>query len=442
MSGSNGCKIVVTALVVALIMGGLGFVSGFLTHTVLVADQRTGVEVSPTAPEVAVVPPPEPTITVEEEAQVPTPTFEPEPGPVPTLTIPAPTGSDFDLFWEAWNLIQRDYYGDLPTEEEMVYGALRGAMNTLDDPFTAFIEPRVAAINREDDSGSFDGIGAYVSMQDGRLLIVSTFKGQPAEDAGLQRGDIVLQVDDTPIENMSIYEAISLIRGPSGTTVRLTILRPDQEPFEVEIVRASIEIPVVEYEMRPDGLAYVSLFDFSSDATDKLADALRELLRQDPKGLILDLRGNPGGWLNEAVLTTGLFLPQNTLVLIERFKDQTERPYFSPNRPVTTDLDMVVLVDGGSASASEIVAGALQDRDRAVLIGETTFGKGSVQLPHELSNGAELRVTVARWFTPNDRAIHGEGLEPDIAVEITSDDLDAGLDPQLARAVEYLLNGQ
>jgi len=441
MSGSNGCKILVTALVVAVIMGGLGFVSGFLTHTVLVADVRTGVEVAPTPLEEAMVPLPEPTDgSVENELQQPEPTAEPE--PAPTIPIPTSTGAEFDLFWEAWDLIQRDYYGDLPTEQDLVYGAIRGAVETLDDPFTAFIEPEVAAINREDDTGSFEGIGAYVSMEDGYLRIVSTFKGQPAEAAGLQRGDIVLEVDDTPIENMSVYEAIALIRGPSGTEVRLTILRADQEPFEVEIVRASIDIPVVEYEMRPDGLAYVSLTEFSSDASAKLEAALEELLEQDPEGLILDLRGNPGGWLNEAVLTTGLFLPQNSLVLIERFKDQTERPYFSSNVPVSTDVPMVVLVDGGSASASEILAGALQDAGRAVLIGETTFGKGSVQWPHELSNGAELRVTVARWFTPDDRAIHGEGLEPDITVELTNEDLEAERDPQLERAVEYLLNGQ
>jgi len=441
MSGSNGCKILVTALVVAVIMGGLGFVSGFLTHTVLVADVRTGVEVAPTPLEEAMVPLPEPTDgSVENELQQPEPTAEPE--PAPTIPIPTSTGAEFDLFWEAWDLIQRDYYGDLPTEQDLVYGAIRGAVETLDDPFTAFIEPEVAAINREDDTGSFEGIGAYVSMEDGYLRIVSTFKGQPAEAAGLQRGDIVLEVDDTPIENMSVYEAIALIRGPSGTEVRLTILRADQEPFEVEIVRASIDIPVVEYEMRPDGLAYVSLTEFSSDASAKLEAALEELLEQDPEGLILDLRGNPGGWLNEAVLTTGLFLPQNSLVLIERFKDQTERPYFSSNVPVSTDVPMVVLVDGGSASASEILAGALQDAGRAVLVGETTFGKGSVQWPHELSNGAELRVTVARWFTPDDRAIHGEGLEPDITVELTNEDLEAERDPQLERAVEYLLNGQ
>jgi len=165
-------------------------------------------------------------------------------------------------------------------------------------------------------------------------------------------------------------------------------------------------------------------------------------LLENPKGLILDLRGNPGGWLNEAVLVAGLFLPRDAVVLIERSKDGSERLYTTPASPIAPDIPLVVLVDGGSASASEIVAGALQDYKRAVLIGELTFGKGSVQWPEELSNGAELRVTVARWFTPNDRAIHGKGLEPDIAVEVTAEDVEAGRDPQLERAAVYLLSGQ
>jgi carboxyl-terminal processing protease len=439
MSDSTGCKVLVTALVVAIVMGGLGFAVGFLTHTVLVAD-------APFAASTALIPA---TSTPAPVGDVPSPlpgTVEPAPTPeptaVPTVKIPDSTGASFDLFWEAWDLIQRDYYGALPTEEDMTYGAIRGAVNTLGDPFTAFLEPRVAEINREDDTGTFEGIGAYVSMRDGRLYIVSTFPGQPAEKAGLRRNDIVLEVDETPIENMSIYEAITLIRGPADTTVRLTILREGEEPFEVEIVRASIDIPVVEATLREDGLAYVQLLEFSADASVKLSDAVKQMLSQDSTGLILDLRGNPGGWLNEAVLVSGLFLPEKELVLIERFKDGSERPYTTPNEPVALDIPMVVLVDGGSASASEIVAGALQDHDRAMLIGEKTFGKGSVQWPHELSNGAELRVTVARWFTPADRAIHGEGLEPDITVELTQEDLEAELDPQLDRAVEYLLTGQ
>jgi carboxyl-terminal processing protease len=436
MSDSTGCKVVATAIIVAIIMGGLGFATGFLTHSVLAADT------SGTASTVLV----EITSTPSVPEGLPTPTApaegSTEPSAAPTMEIPAETGGTFDLFWEAWDLIQQDFYGDLPTEEELTYGAIRGALNTLDDPFTAFIEPQTAAITREDASGSFEGIGAYVTMSDGRLEIVSTFEGQPAEEAGLRRGDIVLQVDDTVIENMSIYEAITLIRGPAGTPVHLTVLREGENPFEIEIIRARIDIPVVESEMLEDGIIYLRLREFSTDASVKLADAIEELRDQNPRGLILDLRGNPGGFLNEAILTTGLFLPKGEEILIERLKDGSERRFEAPDEPVAPDIPMVVLVDGGSASASEILSGALQDHSRAVLIGETTFGKGSVQLPHELSNGAELRVTIARFFTPNDRAIHGEGLEPDIVVPLTAEDLEAELDPQLDRAIEYLLTGQ
>jgi carboxyl-terminal processing protease len=422
-------------------MGGLGFATGFLTHSVMVAgapfpDATISFETTSAPSESEALP------TADLPAEDSSGSQSTEPAPAPTIEIPAETGAAFDLFWEAWDLIQADFYGDLPTEEEMTYGAIRGAVNTLDDPFTAFIEPETAAINREDDGGTFEGIGAYVSMDDGRLTIVNTFEEQPADRAGLRRGDIVIQVDDTPIENMSIYEAITLIRGPAGTPVRLTILREGVEPFEVEIVRARIDIPVVEAEMREDGVAYVRLRDFSSDASAKLAQATEELLAQNPKGLILDLRGNTGGWLHESILTAEVFLPAGRLVLIERLKDGTQRTFETTQQPVAPDIPMVVLVDGGSASASEIVAGALQDQSRAVLIGEKTFGKGSVQIPHKLSNGAEMRVTIARWFTPDDRAIHGEGLEPDIEVELTLEDLDAELDPQLDRAIEYLINGQ
>jgi carboxyl-terminal processing protease len=442
MSDSSGCKIAFLAILIAIITGGLGFAAGYTTHAIQVAVTATtavttNVQVTPTAAEAV-----EPTAMLAEPPSSPSPGATAGPTPAPTIEIPLPTGKPFDLFWEAWSLIQQDYYGDLPSEDEVVYGAIRGAINTLDDPFTGFLEPDIATIEREDQSGAFEGIGAYVTMSDGQLSIVSTFKDQPAEKAGLRRGDIVLKVDDTPIENMSIYEAISLIRGPAGTSVRLTILREGQESFEVEITRARIDIPVVESQLREDGIAYVSLYDFSSDASTKLADAIQGLLAQNPKGLILDLRGNPGGFLNEAVLTTGLFLPKDQVVVSERYKDAPPQVIQNPIEPVAPDIPMVILVDGGSASASEIVAGALQDDGRAVLVGEKTFGKGCVQLRYELSNGSELRVTIARWFTPNGRAIHGEGLEPDIAVAITQQDLDAELDPQLDRAVEYLLTGK
>ncbi|MBN1135822.1 MAG: S41 family peptidase [Anaerolineae bacterium] len=423
MANSNGCKVVLL-LVLAVLIGSAGFASGFVVRWITMPDRA-----------VVVV---EPQDTAAPTAQPLTPTRE-----EPTMTPPvAGDEQGLELFWEVWQIIQGEYYGDLPNQDELTYGAIRGAVNTLGDPYTAFVEPQVAAIMREDQSGSFEGIGALVSMDDGILSIVSVYEDQPAQKAGLRGGDVIAQVDGTPIENMSIYEAISLIRGPAGTTVRLKILRKGEEAFEVEIVRAKIDIQLVQSEMRDDGIGYVWLFQFDNTATAKLANEIDELLAQNPKGLILDLRGNPGGLLNESILTAGLFLPQDTEVLIERFKDGTERPYTTSDGPIAPDIPLVVLVDVGSASASEIVAGALQDYGRAVLIGDKTFGKGSVQLLHELSNGSELRVTVARWFTPKGRAIHGEGLDPDIEVVVTREDIDAERDPQLDRAIEYLLTGK
>jgi carboxyl-terminal processing protease len=384
----------------------------------------------PSSPESPTENPPDPTV---------------ESVPPPTIEIPEQTGGSFDLFWEAWEIIQQDFYGELPDEEEMTYGAIRGATGALDDPYTAFIDPAAAEHRRQTDGGSYEGIGALVSMEEGRLTIVEPFEGGPADTAGLRADDIVLQVDETPIENMSIYEAIALILGPAGTEVRLTILREGEEPLEVTVVRDQIDIPVVEYELLPEGIGYISMFDFSTEASAKLAGAIEALQAQNPAGLILDLRGNPGGYLHESVLTAGLFLPQDSVVLIERTNEEEVilRPEdYGAREPLAADIPLVVLVNGGSASASEIVAGALQDYCRAVLIGEQTFGKGSVQLVHQLSNGAELRVTKARWFTPNDNAINGEGLEPDLVVELTAEDAEADLDPQLARAIELLLTGQ
>ena len=442
MSNSTGCKVLATALIVAIIMGSLGFASGYLAYAI--RDTGTEDALSTVIVEVTSTPG---AVDNSSSPDSPTQALPPttEPAPRPTIEIPEPTGASFDLFWEAWEIIQQDFYGELPDEEEMTYGAIRGATGALDDPYTAFIDPAAAEHRRQTDGGSYEGIGALVSMQEGRLIIVEPFEGGPAYTAGVRAEDIVLQVDETPIENMSIYEAIALILGPAGTEVQLTILREGEEPLEVTVIRDEINIPTIEYELLPEGIGYISLFDFSTDATSKLASAIETLLAQNATGLILDLRGNPGGYLHEAVLTAGLFLPQDKVVLIERTNEEQVilRPvdYRAPD-PIAADIPMVVLVNGGSASASEIVAGALRDHGRAVLIGEQTFGKGSVQLVHQLSNGAELRVTKARWFTPNDYAIHGEGLEPDIVVELTQEDAEADLDPQLARAIEFLLTGQ
>jgi carboxyl-terminal processing protease len=347
---------------------------------------------------------------------------------------------EFAVFWEAWHLIETEFYGELPSMQEVTYGAIRGVLVALGDDGTSFIDPEHAAIMREDITGSFEGIGAVVNMlPNGRLIIVEPLPGRPAAQAGLQQGDLVLQVDDTPIQNMTLLEAVSLIRGPEGTSVRLTILRQGmKEPFEVTIVRARIELEVVESRMLDDDIAYVRLTEFNAKATKELKEALRELMAQEPKGLIFDLRSNPGGFLQTSVEVTSQFL-DGGLVLIEKGRGDLEKEYPVESGGLATEVPLVVLVNVGSASASEIVAGAIQDSGRGILVGERTFGKGSVQLPHTLSDGSELRVTIARWFTPKDREIQGIGIIPDIEVEMTLEDLEAGRDPQLERAVEYLL---
>ncbi len=364
-------------------------------------------------------------------------------------TRPAPVAaaseepSEFAVFWEAWHLIENEFYGDLPTMQEVTYGAIRGVLTAIGDDGTSFIDPEHAAIMREDITGGFEGIGAVVNMlPNGRLIIVEPLQGRPAIQAGIQRGDLVLKVDDTPIQNMTLTEAVSLIRGPAGTTVRLTILRKGvREPFEVAIVRERIEIEVVESRMLDDDIAYVRLTEFNAKATRELREALRELMAQEPKGLIFDLRSNPGGFLQTSVEVTSQFLDEG-LVLTEKGRGSLEEEYPVESGGLATEVPLVVLVNVGSASASEIVAGAIQDSGRGILVGERTFGKGSVQLPHTLSDGSELRVTIARWFTPKGREIQGIGILPDIEVEITQEDLEAGKDPQLERAVEYLLTGR
>ncbi len=387
-----------------------------------------------------------------EEAR-PQPTAPPRSGALPSTDM-ATTGSqpgnepdrlpeqpkEFRVFWEAWRALQQDYYGELPSNQEMTYGAIRGVLELLDDENTTFLDPQSAEFFSVDLTGTFEGIGARVDLAPGGgVLIVEPFEGQPAYEAGIQRGDIIVEVDGQDVTDLPLSDAIQLIRGPKGTKVRLLIKRSGEpDLIEIEVVRDRIEIPIVESKMLDHGIAYLKLGEFNGRSPELVRRALRELLRQKPKGLILDLRGNPGGFLDAAVEIGSQFVGKGN-ILIERFKDGKAQEY--PARPggLATDIPLAVLVNDGSASASEIVAGAIQDAGRGPLIGVTTFGKGSVQVPHRLSDGSMLRVTIARWFTPKGRGIDGIGLEPDIVVERTLEDRAAGRDPQLDRAVEYLL---
>ena len=372
---------------------------------------------------------------------------EQETTPMSTLVpVPTPANEDektFALFWEVWDLVQRNFYGALPSMQQVTYAAIRGMLSTLGDDYTAFLEPEVAAVIQEDATGEFEGIGAFVDVdEEGKIVLVGIFEEGPAEQAGLLKGDRVLEVDGVSVVGRTLYEAIGLIRGPAGSAVTLLVERAETAaPFEVTVTRARLEIAITESEMRNDGIGYIRLYEFSAPASQRMQAGLRELLSQEPRAIIFDLRGNPGGWLDQAVEVTDLFLDDG-VILYERWSDGKEQVLEARPGDVAEEVPLVVLVDGGSASASEIVAGALQDQERATLIGEHTFGKGSVQRPFTLSDGSELRVTAALWFTPDDRAIHGQGLLPDIEVLWPEEGVEPDADPQLERAVEYILTGK
>lgn len=355
---------------------------------------------------------------------------------------------DMEIFWEAMNLLERDFFGEIPPGQERAYGAIRGVLDQLDDPNTSFMTPEQAQNFLESMEGSFEGIGATVEWVEerGAVRLVEPFENQPAWNAGLRRNDLVIAIDGEPVSEMvDLTEAISKIKGPKGSSVVLTIERPStDETFDVTVVRDVIQIPIVFTDSygADNEIGYIRLSRFSDDAGRRVRDAVRDATRRDLRGLIFDLRGNPGGLLREAVRVSSVFL-EDERVLIERFSDGKEQIYETEGEAdVDSQLPIVVLVNEGSASASEIVAGALQDSGRAVLIGTTTFGKGSVQLPHTLSDGSLMRVTIARWYTPADRSIDGTGLEPDIVVEVTPEQDEADEDPQLDRAIELLETGQ
>lgn len=352
------------------------------------------------------------------------------------------TAFDYEALQTVLDLLDKQFYGEIPDGQTLAYGAIRGMLLTLDDPYTSFIDPQISAIMNEDASGHFEGIGAMVNMrEDGYLEIASLISGQPAEAAGILPGDLILAVGEQSIVGLGLYEAISYIRGPAGTDAILKIARSDEaEPIIITVTRARIEMPIVEYEMLEHDIAYISLTEFDATAAERVEKALQELLKENPAGLIFDLRSNPGGWLDQAIKVSDVFLDKG-LVAIERDSSGGEQKFYSYNGDMGEDIPLVVLVNGGSASASEIVAGALQDRGRATLIGQETLGKGSVQRPNNLDDGSQLRVTIARWFTPDNKSIHGEGLTPDIEQDYPRD-TPVDEDPQLERATEYLLQGR
>jgi carboxyl-terminal processing protease len=342
-------------------------------------------------------------------------------------------------FWEAWDIVL-DRFVDQPVDEvEMMRGAISGMVDSLGDQHSSYLDPdQLFQMNAPLD-GEYEGIGAWVDTDGEYLTIVSPMVGSPAERAGLEPGDQIIGVDGEDVTGLDGNIVVRKVLGPAGTSVSLTIRREGlEEPFEVEVDRERITIPSVEGEMLEEQIAYIKLSSFASQTTDDLRDTLAELMDQNPHGLILDIRGNGGGFLDTAIQVSSEFISEGTIVR-ERYGDGTERAHGAVAGGIATDIPLIVLIDGGSASASEILAGAIQDYERGLLIGETSFGKGSVQqwVNLQADQGA-VRITTARWYTPNDRLIHEEGLVPDIEVELTDEDRQAGLDPQLDRAIELL----
>ncbi len=362
--------------------------------------------------------------------------------PAPSATsTPAPDPEElFAPFWEVWDIIH-DQYVDPVNDLELMRGAIRGMLEALGDPHTSYMDPdeyRQATIPLE---GEYEGIGAWVDPEGEYLTIISPMPDSPAERAGLRPGDQIIAVDGEDMTGVDGNLVIRRVLGPAGTSVSLTVRRESGgEPFTVEIVRESITIPSVEARMLEGDIAYIRLFNFGDQTTQDLRAALRELQADDPSGLILDLRGNGGGFLSTSVEVASEFLSDG-LVLIERFGDGSEQRYPVQDGGLATDIPLVILIDGGTASASEIVAGAIQDQERGLLVGETSFGKGSVQnwVPLDGGEGA-VRVTIARWYTPDGREISELGLTPDVMVEIPEEGLDPEEDPQLDKAIELLRN--
>ena len=357
-----------------------------------------------------------------------------------------PLNVDFAPFWKAWNLINEKYVPASTTaktvnEQEKIWGAIEGLADSLGDPYTVFFPPVESEMFESDIRGNFEGVGMEIVAQDGAITVIAPLKNSPASRAGLMAGDKIIKVGDKPTSSLSTEDAVQLIRGPKGTKVSLTIFRTGvKEPFEVGVIRDVINIPTISTRTLPGGIFVIELYSFSAQSPNLFRGALREFVISDADKLILDLRGNPGGYLEAAIDMASWFLPASKVVVREDFgQSREEKVYRSKGYDIFTDsLKFVILVDGGSASASEILAGALAEHGRAILIGDKTFGKGSVQELIDVTSETSIKITVARWLTPNGVSISDQGIEPQYVVKMTPADRQAGKDPQLDKAVEIL----
>jgi carboxyl-terminal processing protease len=358
------------------------------------------------------------------------------------------TNIDLAAFWKAWNALEGNFVitqasSSLPTDKEKLYGMISGLAESYGDPYTVFFPPEEAKAFLENISGSFGGVGMEIDVKDGILTVVAPLKGTPAEAAGIKAGDLIAAINGKSTEGLSTDKAVGQIRGPVGTTVVFTIIR-DGKPLEIKVVRDTIEIPETEDGfVEGTGVYRIALYEFTSNSGTLFTRAFKRFKASGAEKLIIDLRSNPGGYLDAAVDIASHFLPRGAVVVTEDFGDKRPKQVHTSlgYMDVPRGTKVVVLIDGGSASASEIFAGALQDHDAATVVGAKSFGKGSVQTLISLEGGS-LKVTIARWVTPDGHWIMDNGVTPDIVVPYTAEDAAAKKDPQLERAVQFLNTGR
>lgn len=351
-----------------------------------------------------------------------------------------PSSVDFGTFWQTWDVIGQNYLNSskIKTQDE-VYGAIGGLVKSLNDPYSIFLPPQQNEKFQEDVQGNFGGIGVEIGMKKDQIVVVAPLKDTPGMRAGLKPGDLILKINATSTDGMSIDEAVNLIRGPQNTDVTLNIFREGwDKPRDFKITRGTIVVPTLDLTMKDSGIAYIQLYQFNANASYLFSNAVNKALSQGAKGVVLDLRNNPGGYLDVAVDLGGWFLPKQTLIVKEESRTGDTESLFAQGNEALKNTPVVVLINGGSASASEILAGALRDDRSVKLIGEKSFGKGTVQQLIPLRDGSTIKLTIAHWVLPSGKILENGGLDPDVEVKMTDDDITNKKDPQLDKALEVL----
>jgi carboxyl-terminal processing protease len=346
---------------------------------------------------------------------------------------------DFNLYWEVWDSLKQNHVDKNKIKnKDLFYGSLKGMAAAIGDPYTVFMDPTDAKEFADDLAGTFEGIGAEVGMRNDTITIIAPLDGMPAQKAGLRAGDKVYAIDGKSTIGLTVDEAVKAIRGKKGTKVKLTILRGSSTKVQdISITRDTIVVKSVKTEMRSDGIFVIRVTNFNDDTLDLFNAATSEALLKNPKGIILDLRNNPGGYLDTAVAMASEWVEAGPVVA-EQFSDNKRNEYPSNGSARLKNIPTVVLVNGGSASASEIVAGALRDYKKATLVGEQTYGKGSVQTLQDLSDGSALKITIAKWLTPAGDSINEKGIAPSVVVKLEQKDVDKNVDPQMNKALDIL----